>query len=57
MNQAIGGKILQRLQYEFNPERLLPALVMGTVTGTVEVIYALSLASLVFSGDLALANG
>ena len=53
MTQAIGNNFFQKLRGEFQPERLLPALVMGTVTGMVEVIYALSLASLVFSGDLA----
>jgi SulP family sulfate permease len=53
MNQTPGGKIFQGLRNEFQPHRLLPALVMGTITGMVEVIYALSMASLIFNGDLA----
>ncbi|MBK6792893.1 MAG: SLC26A/SulP transporter family protein [Anaerolineales bacterium] len=49
MDQAVSD----RLRNEFQPQRLLPALMMGTVTGILEVIYALSIASLIFNGDLA----
>ena len=53
MNETVNSNILLWLRKEFQPQRLLPALVMGTITGTIEVIYALSLASLIFNGDLA----
>jgi sulfate permease, SulP family len=53
MSQGAGGKMSRWLRDEFQTERFLPCLVMGTITGMVEVIYALSLASFVFSGDLA----
>ena len=49
MDQTVSD----RLRSEFHPQRLLPALMMGTVTGILEVIYALSIASLIFNGDLA----
>ncbi len=45
--------LFQNLRDEFQPQRLKPALAMGTITGVVEVIYALSMASLIFNGDLA----
>ncbi len=37
---------------ELQPKVLLPGLMMGTMAGMLEVIYALSIASLIFSGDL-----
>jgi SulP family sulfate permease len=53
MNETVNSNTLLWLRDEFQPQRLLPALVMGTITGAVEVIYALSMASLIFNGDLA----
>ena len=53
MHQTIQGNFIQRVRDEFQPQRLMPALVMGVITGAVEVIYALSMASLIFNGDLA----
>jgi SulP family sulfate permease len=41
------------LQDEFRSERLLPNLTSGVLFGVTEVIFALSLGSLVFSGELA----
>jgi len=49
MDQTVSD----RLHNEFQPRRWLPALMMGAVTGVLEVIYALSIASLIFNGDLA----
>ncbi len=46
-------KILRRFRDEFQSERLLPALTTGAVIGASEVIFAVSLGSLVFSGELA----
>ena len=48
-DQALPGWIREEIQ----PRNLLPGLMMGIITGMVEVIYALSMASLIFSGDLA----
>jgi sulfate permease, SulP family len=41
------------LQQEFHPSRLIPSLTAALITGTIEVIYAISFAALIFSGDLA----
>ena len=38
MNETANSNILLWLRKEFQPQRLLPALVMGTITGTIEVI-------------------
>jgi SulP family sulfate permease len=53
MTQMAGHKIIQRLQDEFQSERLLPGLTAGVLMGITEVIFALSLGSLIFSGELA----
>lgn len=53
MVQTTGRGLWRWVQEEFQPKKILPSLTMGTITGMVEVIYALSLASLVFSGNLA----
>ena len=53
MTQTSKTNTSQNLSSEFERQRLLPALIMGTVAGVIEVIYALSLASLVFNADLA----
>jgi SulP family sulfate permease len=44
---------MSRVREELQPKYLLPGLMMGSMTGMLEVIYALSIASLIFSGDLA----
>lgn len=44
---------MEWVREEIQPKNLLPGLMMGTMTGMLEVIYALSIASLIFSGDLA----
>lgn len=48
-SRGVFGWLLE----ETRPKVLIPSLMMGILTGMVEVIYALSLASLVFSGNLA----
>ncbi len=53
MAQANARNFLGWLHRETRPAVLAPTLTMGVVTGSVEVLYALSLASMVFSGDLA----
>lgn len=53
MAQTTGRGLLQWVREEIQPRKVLPSLTMGTITGMVEVIYALSLASLIFSGNLA----
>lgn len=50
MMDQIGNS---RLRSEFRLQQLLPALMIGTVSGILEVIYSLSTASLIFNGDLA----
>ena len=55
MTHVIGGRFqhsLRSLREESRPERLLPGLVSGLLFGVTEVIVALSLASLIFSGTL-----
>ncbi len=47
-----AGNFMDRVREELEPKVLLPGLMMGTMTGMLEVIYALSIASLIFSGDL-----
>jgi len=46
-------KFLHWLQAEFRSERLLPGLTSGVLMGITEAIVALSLGSLIFSGELA----
>ena len=41
------------LRQEFHPTRLIPSLTAALITGTIEVIYAVSFAAPIFSGDLA----
>lgn len=53
MFQKIGQFLLLWLKDEFSSERLLPGLTSGVLMGIVEIIVALSLGSLVFSGSLA----
>ncbi|HMZ07488.1 MAG TPA: SulP family inorganic anion transporter [Anaerolineales bacterium] len=49
----MGQTESKRYRNEIQFQQWLPALMMGTVTGILEVIYALSIASLIFNGDLA----
>ena len=53
MAQTIGKNLFQKFQDEFQPKYLYPSLVTGIIDGAIEVICALSLASLVFNGNLA----
>ncbi len=53
MALAISGVIRDARHEALSPERLLPGLVAGLLLGTTEVIIALSLGSLIFSGELA----
>ncbi len=45
-------RIIRSTVKELHPQRLLPSLTVGLVTGVLEVIFAISLASLIFSGEL-----
>jgi sulfate permease, SulP family len=53
MTLAAGGRIRAALRQEFRPVQFLPGLVAGAVLGVTEIIFSLSLGSLVFSGELA----
>jgi sulfate permease, SulP family len=53
MTQINNRGFLGWVREETRPKVLIPGLVIGVLSGTIEVIYALSLASLVFSGTLA----
>jgi SulP family sulfate permease len=52
VTQTTGPRSPHWLWDEFQSERLLPSLTAGVLMGITEVIYALSLGSLIFSGDL-----
>ncbi len=52
MPQINTQKIPQWLRSEFKPDILLPSLSSGAIMGVTEVIFAISLASLIFSGVL-----
>ncbi len=43
----------RQLAGEFQPKRLFPSLVAGVISGILTVIIEISLAALIFSGDLA----
>ena len=53
MTHIIDRKSLHGLQDEFQSEKLLPGLSLGVVMGIKEIIFALSVGSLIFSGELA----
>ncbi|MGD9146870.1 MAG: SulP family inorganic anion transporter [Anaerolineae bacterium] len=53
MAQGPRRGFVQWLQDGFDYERLLPDLTSGVLIGITEIIFALSLASLIFSGELA----
>ena len=53
MTQTIGSELARWFQDEFQSKRLLPGLTSGVLMGVTEVIIALSLGSLIFSGELA----
>jgi sulfate permease, SulP family len=44
---------LERIQQEFGPRRLFPSLAAGLIAGILTVVIEISLAALIFSGDLA----
>lgn len=46
------GRFLRWLQDEFRPERLLPGLTSGVLMGITEAVFALSMGSLIFTGEL-----
>jgi SulP family sulfate permease len=50
--QLIGRNFSNWLQDEFKPGILLPSLTSGAILGVTEVIFAISLGSLIFSGEL-----
>jgi SulP family sulfate permease len=51
--QTATSKVTHWFQDEFQSQRLLPGLTSGLLMGVTEVMFALSLGSLIFSGDLA----
>jgi len=53
MTQMPDRKLLHWLQDELQSDRLLPGLTSGVLIGVTEVIFALSVGSLIFSGELA----
>ena len=53
MTQTIDQPFFRGLQNELRFERLLPGLTLGVLVGLTEVIFALSVGSLIFSGELA----
>ena len=53
MTQVVGRNLVRWLQEESRTERLVPALTSGVLMGITEVMFALSLGSLIFSGELA----
>jgi len=53
MTRTAARKLAHWFRDEFCPDRLLPGLTSGLLMGVTEVFAALSLGSLVFSGDLA----
>lgn len=52
MPQTNTPKFPQWLRSEFKPDILLPSLSSGVIMGVTEVIFAISLGSLIFSGEL-----
>ena len=52
MAQRTSRGFLQRVQDEFRSQSLLPDLTSGVLMGITEIIFALSLGSLIFSGEL-----
>jgi sulfate permease, SulP family len=50
--QVIGQRILDWLREEFHSERLWPALTAGVVIGVSDIIFDISMGSLIFSGEL-----
>lgn len=54
MAQAVGRGFLNRARSEIQPTKLLSALMVGALVGVTELIFALSMGSLIFSGELAL---
>jgi SulP family sulfate permease len=53
VTQTASSEFLRGLRDEFQPQRLLPSLTAGVLIGFSEVMIALSLGSLIFSGELA----
>lgn len=45
--------LIRALRQEIQPNRLIPSLTAALITGTIEVIYAVSFVAFIFSGDLA----
>ena len=53
MSQSNRRSLPHWLQTEIQPDRLLPGITSGAILGLTEVIFSISLGSLVFSGELA----
>jgi SulP family sulfate permease len=53
MTQAVGKKTLHWLRSEFQPEQFMPGLIAGVLIGITDVVFAISMGSLIFSGELA----
>ena len=49
----MGHTFLRQLADEFQPKHLFPSLVVGLISGILAVIIEISLAALIFSGNLA----
>ena len=52
MTQTGSLGLLSRAKEEIQPSNLLPGLITGAVLGVTEIVFSLSLGSLVFSGEL-----
>ena len=50
---SMGQPFFRQMADEFHPKRLFPSLVAGLISGILTVIIEISLAALIFSGDLA----
>jgi SulP family sulfate permease len=46
------GNAWNRVRHELHPDRLFPSLIAGLVSGTIMILVEISLAALIFSGDL-----
>ncbi len=47
-----GKRMISRLRQEIQPTRLVPSLIAGLLSGTVGVLFSISFAALIFSGNL-----
>ena len=54
MTQTFNPEIPSQFLEEFQPRRLVYSLVYGLLLGVIEIVFAISVGSLIFSGDLAI---